>query len=205
MKSMKTMSTLMLMGLSLAVILGGFPAATLGAEAKFVGVKGCKTCHKKEKQGEQVKIWEKSDHSKAYATLGKPEAKKAAAKVGVNGDPQKAAECLVCHTTGFGASAASFDKKFKVTDGVQCESCHGAGSLYKKKKVMKKIWEERGADRKGDSATAKETGMLIAGEETCKQCHVKEVSVGGKTYKNPSFKEFSYKERFDKMKHPVPK
>ena len=33
------------------------------------------TCHKKEKQGEQVKIWQKSKHSKAYAMLAEPKAK----------------------------------------------------------------------------------------------------------------------------------
>jgi len=41
------------------------------------------------------------------------------------------------HTTGYGSAPEMFDAKFKAEDGVQCESCHGAGSEYKNMKVMK--------------------------------------------------------------------
>lgn len=172
---------------------------------KYIGVKKCSKCHKKKKQGEQFKIWQKSKHSKAFETLASDKAKKKAAELGVSGSPQKAEACLVCHTTGYGQPASMFGKRFKVSDGVQCETCHGAGSGYKKKKIMKKIYKEHGPDKKGDSPTAKETGLLVPDENTCKGCHVKEITRNGKTFKNPSYKDFDFAKKAKKIEHPVPK
>jgi len=177
----------------------------LAADAKFQGVDGCtKACHKKEKDGDQKGVWMKSGHSKAYKALASKEAKEKAAKLGVSGDPQKAENCLVCHTTGFGEPASRFDKKFDIADGVQCEACHGAGEKFRKKSIMKKIREERGPDHKGESATAKELGLILPTEKDCKRCHVPEINWNGKTFNNPSYKEFDFKKYFEKMKHPVP-
>lgn len=182
-----------------------FSPAPMAKEAKYVGVKACSKCHKKEKQGEQYKIWKDSDHAEAYETLGGEKAKKKAADLGVAGNPQQAEACLICHTTGFGEDKSRFKKKFRISDGVQCETCHGAGSLYKKKKIMKKIFKERGPDSKGESPTAKETGSMRPNEKTCTQCHTKERTWKGRTFKNPSFEPFDFKERAEKIKHPVPR
>lgn len=195
-------SLLVLLGL--ATMLLAFAAETPAAEAKYVGVKSCGKCHKKTKQGEQLAIWKKSKHAKAYQALGTPKAKERARKIGFNGDPQKSEACLICHTTGFGEPAARFGNKFKMKEGVQCEACHGPGSLYKKRKVMKKIRKERGPDKKSVSPTAKKTGLIFPDENTCKNCHVKQIERGGKIFKNPSYEPFDFKERFDKIKHPVP-
>lgn len=173
-------------------------------EAEYVGVKECAKCHKKEKEGEQFPIWEKTDHAKAYKTLGTPKAKEAAQKIGFSGDPQKSEACLVCHTTGHGLPDSRFEKKFAMEDGVQCEACHGPGSEYKSKKTMKAIAEERGPDGKGNSATAKKTGLVIPDEKTCKECHSPERTFNGKTYKNPSYKDFDFKKNYEKIKHPIP-
>ncbi len=172
--------------------------------AKYVGVKKCATCHKKKKQGKQLAIWKKSKHSKTFQVLASKKAKTRAAKMGVSGNPQQAEACLVCHTTSVGIEKSQMGKRFKIENGVQCETCHGAGSLYRKKKVMKAIFKERGLARKGDSPTAKKTGMLIASKNTCKRCHVKEIQVNVKTFKNPSFKPFNFKKRWKKIAHPVP-
>lgn len=174
------------------------------AEPKFIGVKRCAKCHKKKKDGEQLKVWKKSEHSKAFQTLGTDKAREAAQKIGVSGNPQENPACLVCHTTGFGEPASRFTKKFKVEQGVQCEACHGAGEKYKKKKTMKKIAKERGPDKKGVSATAKKTGLVFPDEKTCKRCHAKEIEFEGKVFKNPSFKSFDFKKRFEEIKHPAP-
>ena len=188
---------------ALILLVGWAPVASAGPE--YIGVNACSKCHKKADQGEQFKIWQKSGHSKAFEVLGTPKAKEAASKIGVSGDPQKTEACLVCHTTGYGEPASSFKEKFKIEDGVQCESCHGPGSEYKKKKTMKQIYKENGPDNKGDSPTAKKTGLHFPNEETCKTCHVKERTFKGKTFTNPSFKPFDFKERYEKMKHPVPR
>ena len=181
-----------------------FSPAPMAKEAKYIGAKKCSKCHKKEKQGEQYKIWQGSDHAKAYETLGGEKAKKKAKELGISGNPQQAEACLICHTTGFGEPESRFAKKFKVSNGVQCETCHGAGSLYKKKKIMKKIYKERGPDRMGKSPTAEETGARLPNEKTCTLCHAKQREWKGKTFKNPSYKPFDFKERAEEIKHPVP-
>ncbi len=58
--------------------------------------------------------------------------------------------------------------------------------------------------RKGDSPTAHETGLHFPNEDTCKQCHVPEITRDGKTYKNPSYEDFDFKERAKEIEHPVP-
>jgi mono/diheme cytochrome c family protein len=140
-------------------------------------------CHKKADQGEQLKIWEESAHSKAFETLKSEEATKIA-----GGKAYEKAECLSCHTTGHGSDAALFGSKFKVEDGVQCEACHGAGSEYKSKKIME------------DHAKSVAAGMTEYADEAaieaqCITCHNK---------KSPTFKGFKFKEMWAKIAHPVP-
>lgn len=179
------------------------------ADNKFVGVKKCRSCHKKKKTGDQFGKWQKSDHAKAFKTLGSAEAKKAAKKVGVTSAPQKSKECLICHAApkydaqGKERQASMFDKKkFNIKDGVQCEVCHGAGDKYKKKKTMKQITKEGGAAK---SATAKKTGLIAPDEKLCKRCHVAQITIGGTTYKNPSFKKFNFDKQYKEIAHPAPK
>ncbi len=195
----------------IVMLVGVFAVGVMGpttVEAKsfeYVGVKDCRKCHRKKKDGEQFKIWQKSDHSKAFEALASKEAKEKAAELGVSGNPQEAEACLVCHTAGYGEPKSKFRRKFKVSDGVQCENCHGPGSGYKKKKIMKKIYEERGPDKKGASPTAEKYGLTIPDENTCKTCHVKEITRNGKTFKNPSYKPFDFAKMVKKIEHPVPR
>jgi hypothetical protein len=153
------------------------------AEHGFIGVDGCKMCHKSEKKGNQFGKWSEGPHAKAFATLASDESKAIAKKAGIEGDPQKADACLKCHVTGHGAKAELLGKKFKVEDGVGCESCHGAGEDYKKKSVM----ESREA-----SIAA---GMIVPTEETCKGCHNEE---------SPTYKEFDYEKALAQVAHPYP-
>lgn len=178
------------------------PSVYAGKQLKYQGTKKCKTCHRKEKDGNAYGIWQKMKHAQAYKTLGTAKAKKAAKRIGVMTDPQKSQECLICHTPGAGLDKKFFNKRFKVEDGVQCESCHGPGEKYAKKKTMKKARAER--KKTGKSATAKKVGLIYGSEETCKQCHVPKKVVNGKTYINPSYKQFNFKERWEEIKHPSP-
>ena len=171
--------------------------------AKFVGAGKCKVCHKKAKDGNAYGIWQKSKHAKAYGLLATADAKQKAKKLGVKGDPQKALECLICHVSGANLPASSFAASFKKEEGVQCENCHGAGSKYRKKKLMENLREERLA---GGNKLAQKLGFLHAGEKTCVEgCHQPKRVLDGKTYINPSFKPFKYSERLAKIAHPVPK
>lgn len=158
-------------------------AAPALAEHAYVGVDGCKMCHKKEATGDQFGKWSAGPHAGAYATLGTDAAKAAAAKAGIEGNPQEAAECLSCHVTAAGVDAAMLGSKYKLEDGVGCESCHGAGDGYKAMKVMK------------DHDAAVAAGLVVPTEETCTACH---------NEKSPTFAGFDFAEYSAKVAHPNP-
>jgi cytochrome c5 len=118
------------------------------AQNKYVGSKMCGMCHKGEKKGSQLEIWQKSQHAKAFETLKSAEAEK------IKKGASEATECLECH-------AITADAKF-TPEGVSCEMCHGAGSAYKS--IMK------------DKAKAVAAGLVdfkdnATIEKTCKKCH----------------------------------
>jgi Cytochrome c554 and c-prime len=151
---------------------------------KYIGVKKCKMCHSSSAKGNQYKIWAESSHAKAFERLASPEAKALAAKAGVSGNPQEAAQCVKCHITAYSVDASLLDSGFAKEDGVQCESCHGAGSDYVPMSVMK------------DRAKAIEAGLVIPTQEACVKCHNSE---------SPSFKGFDFDSYYKKIAHPLPK
>ncbi|MGD8395017.1 MAG: cytochrome c family protein [Candidatus Eiseniibacteriota bacterium] len=152
----------------------------------FTGVKKCKICHKTEKSGDQFGIWEKSAHASAYATLATDEAKEIAAKRDL-GDPQKAPECLRCHVTAFPVLDNIGEEKITLEEGVSCESCHGPGSGYWKKKTMEAI-----TAGELDAATV---GLMLPEPDDCLACHNED---------SPTFKAFDYEERWAAIAHPIP-
>ncbi len=108
-----------------------------GKDAAYVGTKKCKMCHRK-----QYKTWESSKHSSNFSVLLE--------------DEKKDAECLVCHTTGFGKGGYDMNKSAEVNakfENVGCESCHGAGSVHAKAKK---------ADKKA---------AISRKVNTCTECH----------------------------------
>lgn len=153
------------------------------AAYKFIGVKKCAICHRAEAKGNQYKHWQESAHAQAYQTLGTPKAKEIAAKLGLTDDPQKIPQCLKCHVTGSG-EPAELTEKINPEDGVQCESCHGAGQDYGTVTVMKNR----------DLAIAK--GLVIPTEAVCVKCHNKDA---------PGSKPFDFAERVKIIAHPRPK
>ncbi len=164
-----------------------FTASQAGSAHKYVGVGKCKSCHKSKKSGMQFQSWQESKHSKAYTTLASAESKKIAKEKGIT-DPQKAPQCLKCHVTAYDVDKSMLGKKYKIEDGVGCESCHGPGGDYYKSKVMKAIY-------KGEK-DGKAFGLVEPDEKTCKKCHNEE---------SPSYKPFDYKKRVKEISHPVPK
>jgi len=152
----------------------------------YVGTKNCKKCHIK-----QYKSWVETKMSKAYDLLKPGERSEAKKKVGL--DPEKDytkdAECLPCHTTGYGKPGGfvSIEETPQLV-GVSCEMCHGAGSEYTKKHYMSF------KNKKYKLAEVLKVGLISPPTaETCTSlCHNK---------KSPFFKPFDFATRKDDGTH----
>ena len=170
------------------ISLFSFSAILAQSKSTFIGAKKCGMCHKKDDGGKQLKIWEGSKHSKAFKTLQTAKADKIAAEKGIKTKAAETPECLECHVTGSNLDAKMLEKSFNIENGVQCETCHGAGSEYKAKKVME------------DHAKAVANGLTefkddAAIKALCVTCH---------NGKSPTFKGFDFKKYWSKIKHLVP-
>ncbi len=162
-------------------------SSLMNAQNKYVGTTACKMCHNTTKQGKQFDIWSKSKHAEAYNVLLTKEADSIAAKKGAKTKAVETPECMGCHMIT--ADAKLFDKKFDVKDGVQCETCHGAGSEYKSMATMK------------DPKKAEKAGLnMYAGEKEitalCVTCH---------NEKSPTAKKFEYAKMWPQIEHRIPK
>ncbi len=168
------------------IAMGGFlfimASDAVAGGPELVGAKKCKSCHRK--IGDPYKIWSETAHAGAYETLASEESKKIAADMGL-GDPQKEEACLKCHVTRvfLGKPAVSAKGKYVDTEGVGCESCHGPGSDYKKKSIMK------------DREAAQAKGLVLEKNlEHCARCHNEE---------SPTFKSFDFETRWKEIAHPI--
>ncbi len=179
-----------IMLIAASVVLNSVVSMAADTKHQYVGAEVCGMCHKMAKTGDQFGKWQASKHSQAMKTLETAEADKIAAAHGVKGKAADAKECLECHQTAYGAEALLIGPRFDKEDGVQCESCHGAGKDYMKMDVMK------------DSQKAIANGLTVASvsdgsaEKLCETCHNK---------KSPTFKSFDFKKMWAEIAHPVPK
>lgn len=127
------------------------PAKPVEAPAThgFIGVKKCSMCHKGEAKGTVYEKWMESNHAKAYQTL-----------VAKKDGSEKKAECLTCHTTGYGKGGYALDAANAAEfEGVQCEACHGGGADFK-------------LTHNKDAAAAAAQGFVAKPDvKTCQQCH----------------------------------
>ena len=169
----------------LIIVIPIFSTNAQNNQYSFIGVKSCVMCHKSEKQGQQLKIWEDSQHSKAYETLLTEKADNIAKEKGYETKASETEDCLKCHVSGYNVDASLLGKNFKMEQGVQCETCHGPGSDYKKKKVMK--------DR--EKSIANGLQFYEKPEELCITCHNAE---------GPTYVDFKFEESWEKIVHKVP-
>ena len=168
-----------------SLTLGGALTSAADSAFKYIGASKCKTCHKKELIGDQYGKWEKAGHANAFKTLLGEKAIAVAKEKGISGKPSEAAECLKCHATAATLGPNDVEKKpLDNKDGVQCESCHGPGSGYKKKKIM--------ADHEKSLAA----GLIVPDEKTCAKCH---------NDTSPTWAGFDYAEAKKKIDHSIPK
>lgn len=146
------------------ILLACIPAAVLltafstGEEvdplrAAYVGAKKCKVCHV-----DIFNSWAETGHAKALSAL--------------KGEDARNAGCLECHTTGFEAGGYGAEGNIVDLGGVQCEVCHGPGSLYSFSSIMLK------------PELSSKAGLAPVDSLTCIRCH---------NAKSPTFKGFAYK------------
>jgi hypothetical protein len=114
--------------------------ATAASAPQFVGVVvpsatgvgSCagSTCHGRDEPTgavvrlDEIKLWQDESsptgaHSRAWRVLDEPRGRAIAVRLGI-GDPQAAPMCLGCH-----AGTSTSRRAVNVTDGVDCEACHG--------------------------------------------------------------------------------
>lgn len=110
--------------------------ASRASGATYLGVASCggTTCHgRSEADGavvrqDELRLWQDpataaGAHSRAWAVLRDDRAQVIGRRMGI-GDPSTAPMCLGCHATPAGPRGI----RFQTSDGVGCESCHGAAS-----------------------------------------------------------------------------
>ena len=117
---------------------GKQPPPKAGPErASFVGDHTCAGCHK-----EEMKFWRTTVHARAWKTL-------------VDGGKQAHDDCVSCHVTGYGEVGGSSLGYTRRLEDVQCETCHGPGSVH--------VAEE--------GLEAPPAVRLQTPESTCIRCH----------------------------------
>jgi len=136
----------------------GMVVRVSGQGPRFVGVEVCGRCHAGRDMGYQLSRWRLGPHARAYAVLATAEAAEMARQSGVEGSPQRSPACLTCHTTG-GTAAAGWDDTFSLSDGVGCESCHGAGSGHVAEAA------------EGDPRANRGAGPPDGAAASCRPCH----------------------------------
>ena len=134
------------------------------AQAEYNGAKKCKACHMK-----QYKAWEETSMATSFENLkqGVKVAEKAAAGL-EDKDYTHDKDCLPCHTTGYGKPGGfvSIEETPNLAN-VQCEECHGPGSIYNK--TMKEVKKTKAYK----VAEYKAVGLIVPSEDEagCMKCH----------------------------------
>lgn len=115
---------------------GAPPALPAPGEAGYVGQATCLECH-----SEAAAFAKTNAHGHAWQTL------QAANKT-------RDLDCVPCHVTGFGQPGGSTLGQLGNLTAVQCESCHGPGSLHA-----------------ADPAAGPKSHLRAVTEATCTACH----------------------------------
>lgn len=118
---------------------GVFAPKAKEGQASYVGDKTCRGCH-----AQAFEFWKKTHHAGAWATL-----ERANKIYDLN--------CVSCHVTGYRQPGGSHLVENKDLRNVQCEQCHGPGSIH--------------AKTANKSAISRQ-----APEALCKGCHTPEHS-----------------------------
>ncbi len=129
-----------------------------GGDRVYVGEAACRRCHA-EVYGERRAPWHPAKHADAWAVLARPESREIVRLSGIDGDPFSSPICLGCHATATDVETWERNEAFAISDGVQCERCHGPGSDYSNAETM------------ADPEAARAAGLRTPTEADCLVCH----------------------------------
>ena len=126
------------------IALMGMSIDTFSAQmaTKYIGTDTCKMCHMK-----QYRSWAQTKMAKTFQDS-------------LNAEQRQEPECISCHSTGF-KRPGGFENSQSTPKmaGVQCEGCHGPGSLYYTDQMMRNRY------------ASMQVGMLEQNEKVCITCH----------------------------------
>lgn len=125
------------------IALGGISIqASSEPNGKYIGTDNCKVCHMK-----QYRSWAQTKMAKTFTES-------------LNAEQRQDPECIVCHVTGYKKLGGFFNQKDTPhMVGVQCEGCHGPGSMYYTDEVMR------------NKKASLYLGLLEQTEKVCIVCH----------------------------------
>lgn len=101
------LSMLLILGLAISAVM-----VVAQDNGKYGGTDNCKMCHP-----DTFDEWSKTSHAKSYDLL-------------VAAGQEKNAECLPCHTTGYGKGGFVDEATTPGLKGTTCEACHGPGAEH---------------------------------------------------------------------------
>ena len=107
----------------------------------FVGKSVCLDCHGEQGKVRPCLVEPIAGHERSYDLLQKPEAEHIAWLSGVPEPPAENRVCLECHATSGDEGPRWRAETFDITDSVQCEACHGAGSVHIR--IARRLLEQR--------------------------------------------------------------
>ena len=96
--------------LILVVLVIASGVTVVAQDKKYGGIDVCKMCH-----SDVAKDWSKTAHAKSFDLL-------------VNTGQEKNAECLPCHSTGYGKGGFVDEATTPGLKDTVCEACHGPGA-----------------------------------------------------------------------------
>lgn len=114
----------------------------------YTGSKRCASCH-----FEQYISWKKTKHSSAFTDL--------------TSKYQSNAECLKCHTTGYGEATGYKSSADTGLAGVTCEQCHGPGSEHEK--VAQGFGKKKLTE--AEEKQVRDTIWAVLPKNVCIECH----------------------------------
>ncbi len=116
-----------------------------GSEPKYMGSNSCGTsnCHGNSAAQAKINIlgneftrWVQNDaHSRAFKTLTEDAGQRIAFHLGIK-NPEASPRCLICHATETNNATGP---RFRIEDGIQCETCHGPAEKYLKNHANKNL------------------------------------------------------------------